>query len=70
MSTGNNDQKDKSNELYTLLPTVLDEIIKYIESTEQVIDGEWGSGRNLKELIKDNDMPELYDRLLDLRNGV
>jgi hypothetical protein len=48
---------------------VLDEIIEYIEDTEQTIDGEWGSGRDLKELIRDKEMPELYDKLIALRNG-
>jgi len=48
---------------------VLDEIIEYIEDTEQTIDGEWGSCRNLKELIRDKQMPELYDKLITLRNG-
>ena len=59
---------DKSNELYILSPTVLDEMIEYIEEMEQTIDGEWGSCRDLKELIKDECMPELYDKLLALRN--
>ena len=53
-----------STEVYTLLPT--DEIIEYIEKTEQ----RWyGDNRTIEELIKDNAMPELYDKLLALRNG-
>ena len=68
MSTEKSNQEEKSNELYTLLPTVLNEMIEYIEETEQTIEGEWGSCRNLKELIKDEDMPDLYKTLLTLKN--
>lgn len=58
------------NDANRLLPAVLlDEIIKYIEKTEETIDGEWGLGRDLKELIRDKEMPELYDKLIALRNG-
>ena len=57
------------NKPYIFLPTILNEMINYIEQTEQTIDGEWGSYRNLQELIKDNDMPKLYDKLLALKNG-
>tara|TARA_R110000803_G_scaffold198837_1_gene262710 strand:+ start:49 stop:228 length:180 start_codon:yes stop_codon:yes gene_type:complete len=57
------------NKPYIFLPTILNEMINYIEETEQTIDGEWGSYRNLQELIKDNDMPKLYDKLLALKNG-
>ena len=64
-----NAKTKKTNDFYTLLPTVLDEMIHYIEETEYTIDGEWGSCRNLKELIRDKEMPELYDKLLALRNG-
>jgi hypothetical protein len=59
---------ENSNELYTLLPDVFDEIISYIEEMEQTVDGEWGSGRLLKELIKDEDMPYLYNKLIALKN--
>lgn len=53
-----------------LLPAdLLDEIIKYIEETEETIDGEWGSCRDLKVLIRAKEMPELYDKLIALRNG-
>ena len=48
---------------------LLDEIIEYIENTEETIDGEWGSGRSLKQLIKDNEMPELYNKLILLKNN-
>lgn len=53
-----------------LLPAVLlDEIIKYIEETEETIDGEWGSSRSVEELIEHNCMPELYAKMLALKNG-
>ena len=52
-----------------LLPVVLlDEIIKYIEETEKTIDGEWGSGRSVEKLIEHNCMPELYAKMLALKN--
>ena len=53
-----------------LLPAaLLDEIIKYIEETEETIDGEWGSSRSVKKLIEHNCMPELYEKMLALKNG-
>jgi hypothetical protein len=53
-----------------LLPQVLlDELIKYIEETEEIIDGEWGSGRSVEKLIEHNSMPELYAKMLVLKNG-
>ena len=52
------------------LPAVLlDEIIKYIEETEETIDGEWGSSRSVEKLIEHNCMPELYAKMLTLKNG-
>jgi len=35
MSTEESKQEEKSNELYTLSPTVLDEMIEYIEEDEE-----------------------------------
>ena len=58
-----------SNELYTLLPTVLDEMIEYIEEVVETVDGEWGSCRSIEQLKKDDCMPELYHKLMALRNG-
>ena len=52
-----------------LLPDFLNDIIKYIESTQVAIDGEWGDGRTLEELINDKEMPKLYHDLIDLKNG-
>ena len=54
---------------YTLSTVLIDEIIKYIEETEMRIEYEWGSCRNLEQLIKNNIMPELYNKLLALKNG-
>ena len=68
MKTQDN-KKEQVADVYTLLPAVLDEIIEYIENTEETIDGELGSCRELKELIRDKQMPKLYDKLLALRNG-
>ena len=66
----NTESKEKeSNAPYTVLPAVLDEMIKYIENTEETIDGEWGYARHVKQLIKDKCMAELYDKLLTIKNG-
>ena len=69
MSTEKSKQEEKSNELYTLLPTVLDEIIKYIEDIDQQIEWEWGSCRSLQEVKEANDMPDIYYKLIALKNG-
>ena len=42
---------------------LLDQIIAYIEQSELIIDGEWGSCRDVDELIRDNCMPDLYIKL-------
>jgi hypothetical protein len=64
----------KTNELGNntnfLLPAVLlDEILVAIAKYEETIDGEWGSGRSAEQLIEDGCMPELYNKLLALKNG-
>jgi hypothetical protein len=63
------DKKEQVTKEYVLPPTVLDSIIGYIENKEQIIDGEWGSSRSLDKLMQDGCMPELYDELIELRNG-
>ena len=47
--------------------TLLNKIIAAIEDYEATIDGEWGSCRSAKQLIKDNCMPALYNELVKLR---
>ena len=69
MNKENSNQKEKSNELYTLLPSVLDEMIEYIEETDQRIEWEWGSCRSLQEVKDARDMPDIYYKLIALRNG-
>ena len=69
MSTENRNQEEKSNEVYTLLPTVLDEIIQYIEETDQKIEWEWGSWRSLQEVKDAKEMPDIYYKLIALKNG-
>lgn len=46
---------------------ILDEIIEYIEDSARGIDGEIYC-RSLQELIEDGDMPEIYSKLIELRN--
>jgi saccharopine dehydrogenase-like NADP-dependent oxidoreductase len=41
-------------------------IKEYIERVEVQIDGEWGYNRELKELIKDGQMPKIYYNILEL----
>ena len=64
----------KTNELGNnanlLLPAVLlDEILTAIADYEETIDGEWGSCKSAEQLIKNGCMPELYNKLLALKNG-
>jgi hypothetical protein len=47
-----------------LMPAIID----YIERAEVVIDGEWGRCRELDQLIKDGEMPEIYNELKELHN--
>jgi len=69
MSEEQKQKESNNNGLYTLLPTVLDEIIKYIEDTDQQIEGEWGACRSLQEVKDANDMPDIYYTLIALKNG-
>lgn len=43
---------------------LLNRIKDYMEYTAIKIEHEWGACRSLKELIKSDDMPELYDEIL------
>ena len=45
MSEQSNNQEIKSNELYTLLPTVLDEMIEYIDSIETMLKEAYQEGK-------------------------
>lgn len=65
----NNDLKNETPAFgNVLLPVaLLNEIIQYIEKTAETIDGEWGSGRSVGELIEHNCMPELYAKMLALK---
>lgn len=42
---------------------LLEKMIGYVEECETVIDGEWGSCREIEELIRDEMMPEIYYEL-------
>jgi len=44
--------------------TFLEQIKLYIENAEETIDGEWGSARSLAQLIREEEMPELYHEVL------
>lgn len=48
---------------------LLDEIIDYIEYCEVMVDGEWGNCRKLSELIEQNVMPDIYAKLLALKEN-
>jgi len=45
--------------------TFLSEVRKYIEDSEEIMEGEWGSCRDVDELIKEKAMPELYTEVLN-----
>jgi len=68
--TEQNLNTEPSNSTKPVLPAVLiDEIINYIEEMEETRDKEWGYCRSVEELIKDNCMPELYAKMLALKNS-
>jgi len=69
MSTENELLESDSNELYTLLPTVLDEMIEYIEEHVEIIDNEFGSCKGIDRIKKEKKMPNLYYKLTLLKNG-
>lgn len=46
---------------------LLDKIIKYVEYTEESLDGEYGEGRTAEELMKENIMPPFYYEIVALR---
>jgi len=47
------------------LKDYLEGVKGYIEDSEYNVDGEWGSGRSINEIIMDGDMPALYQDTLD-----
>jgi len=47
---------------------LLNEMIQYIEEVEEQIDGEWGMCRSVSKIIADGDMPELYAKLVSIKN--
>lgn len=52
-----------------LIPiSLLDKVIRYIEATEEELDGEWGSARNVDRLLELGFMPKIYTELLAVRN--
>jgi hypothetical protein len=48
------------------LLALLSEAKEYIERVEVRMDGEWGSCRSVPELIRDNEMPELYTKVCNI----
>lgn len=39
------------------------EILEYIKDREVAIDSEWGLGRVFDEILKDDEVPEIYYKL-------
>lgn len=63
-----NSNTNKVNEDVFILPTdLLDETLKAIEDYEEIIDGEWGKNRTVKQLLEDGCMPYLYYKLLSIK---
>jgi hypothetical protein len=56
----------KDNKTVTISLELLQKMVEYVEDKEVIIDGEWGSCRDLEELIQDEEMPELYFELTNL----
>jgi hypothetical protein len=47
---------------------MLQTILEYIEDMEESADWEWGSCRKVNELIELNEMPDIYYKLVELKN--
>jgi len=47
---------------------LVEDAVKYIERMEKLYDGEFGSNRELEEIIEDGDMPKIYFELKELLN--
>lgn len=43
----------------------IEQMIAYIEEVEIQIECQWGDCRSLKTLVRDNAMPDLYNKLLN-----
>jgi hypothetical protein len=56
----------KDNKTVTISLELLQKMVEYVEDKEMIIDWEWGSCRDLEELIQDEEMPELYFELTNL----
>lgn len=50
--------------------TLLDEVLRYIEEQVQWDDQYFGGCKTIEELIKEDDMPEIYDKLVAIRIGL
>lgn len=62
---------ESGNNSNFLLPAILlDEILTAIAEYEETIDYEWGRCRSSEQLIKDGCMPELYNKLIAIKNGI
>lgn len=46
---------------------LINEIIAYIEEVEQKMENEWGSFREVSELIEKKEMPDVYYKLVQIR---
>lgn len=42
---------------------LLKDVQRYIEETETIIDGEFGSCRSVQTLVEDGAMPDIYSRV-------
>tara|TARA_R110000796_G_scaffold221199_1_gene337270 strand:+ start:1077 stop:1277 length:201 start_codon:yes stop_codon:yes gene_type:complete len=65
MSKEINNQEKKSNELYTLLSTVL----KTMEESQLMIEMEYGGSTTIQECIDKKEMPDVYYKIKSLLNG-
>ena len=44
------------------------EIVQYIEQAEVMLDGEFGAGLTLSELVKGKHMPDVYYKIIKIAN--
>ena len=57
-----------SDKQLALSPIVLDEMIEYVEKTSHQIQWAWGLCRSLQKVKDAKEMPDIYYKLMALKN--
>lgn len=61
--------ENNEDTVYIVNVKIVDEMIDYIEKCEQKIDSEWGESMDIESLKRDEDMPDIYYKLIDIKKG-